>query len=542
MSITKTILILGGGTMQIPAIAIAKSKGWVVILADGNPDAEARGLVDYFEHIDLKNKEAIADSARSYKERIGLDGVFTAGTDFSTSVAFIAQSLGLPGIGYETACNATDKARMRALFREKGVPSPLYVSLMQNDDPLARMNGIGFPVVLKPVDNMGARGVIKVETKDEVLPAFESAIAFSRSGKVILEEYMEGPELSLDALVWKGEITVCGVADRHIFFPPYFVEMGHTMPTILPDTQVAEAIGVFKSGIRSLGIDIGAAKGDIKITSRGAMIGEIAARLSGGYMSGWTYPYASGVVVTEAALNIAVGDPPGDLNPRIHAVSAERAFISIPGKIRDISGFDKAVSMPKIKAGFIRVKKGSDVVFPKNNVEKCGNMISSDTVREEAVLAARKAAASLLIRLEPDNGKTERFLFGTQSVNGESDAAAFDLSEEENLMALSGMSPFSIRSAFSNIREIAVIPLPKLSSEKATDWHGTPIDEAFGEFLSVSGISVSTKSASHPFVLGSVFWKAFLKGGVQAGLYVLDTLVYIVGKKGDIESRLESWK
>ncbi len=541
MNKSKTILILGGGTMQIPAITIARSKGWKVILADGNANAEARGLADFFEHIDLKDKEAIACAAKSYKERSGLDGVFTAGTDFSATVAFVAESLGLPGISYETALNATDKARMRDKFLKNGVPSPKHLSMTAKDDPRSSLNGIDFPVVLKPVDNMGARGVVKVNTKEEMVPAFESALSFSRSGRVIVEEYMEGPELSLDALVWNGRITICGIADRHICFPPYFVEMGHTMPTILPEKTVTEAIDVFKRGIVSLGITTGAAKGDIKITHKGAMIGEIAARLSGGYMSGWTYPYASGVVVTEAALNIAVGEPPGDLEPVIDHVSAERAFISIPGKIREITGFDTAMTMPKIKAGFIRVYKGTDVVFPRNNVEKCGNFISSDADRDTAIHAAERAVSAVLIRLETDNPLTERFLFGKPDAN-ENSPAAFTLSEVRNLKAMDTMIDYRLSSVPGSRKEICIIHLPDTNAERAKDWHGESFEEALEEFLSLSGIVTDSNYPDCALVLGRIFWKAFVKGGVQGGLYVLDTIASIIEKNEDLAARLESWK
>ena len=121
--------------------------------------------------------------------------------------------------------------------------------------------------------------------------------------------------VSLDAIVYKGTVTVCGVADRHVFFPPNFVELGHTMPTSLDEKAVGRIVAVFEAGIKAIGIDFGAAKGDLKLTRTGPMVGEIAARLSGGYMSGWTFPLSSGVEVTEAALNISVGFQRGTSHP-----------------------------------------------------------------------------------------------------------------------------------------------------------------------------------------------------------------------------------
>ena len=150
-----TILMLGGGTMQLPAIHSAKSRGWTVILADGNGACVARSLVDAFHHVDLVDLDGLIAVA----ERYDLDGVFTAGTDFSTSVAYVAERRGLPGIPYQTAQRATDKLRMRQCFVRAGVPSPDYVEIEEGQDPAFLLDRLGLPVVVKPVDNMGARGV-----------------------------------------------------------------------------------------------------------------------------------------------------------------------------------------------------------------------------------------------------------------------------------------------------------------------------------------------------------------------------------------------
>ncbi len=216
----KTILILGAGIMQVPGIRIARGKGWRVIVADGNPDAMARGMGDHFEVVDLKDRDGLLDLARRYARTTGLDGVFTAGTDFSSSVAWVTEHLGLPGISYETSMRATDKCLMREAFARARVPSPGFFCWTGKGDPAELMPaGLRFPLVVKPVDNMGARGVRRANNTAEVRAACVTALPLSRSSRVIIEEFMEGPELSLDAVVSQGKVSVCGVADRHIFFP-----------------------------------------------------------------------------------------------------------------------------------------------------------------------------------------------------------------------------------------------------------------------------------------------------------------------------------
>jgi biotin carboxylase len=272
----KQVIILGAGVMQGPAITIARSQGLETIVADGDPHAPWVKLADRFEHIDLKDKEGIEALARSLPD---LAGIMTAGTDFSATVAWVSERLGLSGIPYETALDASDKERMRRCFRKAGVPSPDFLIVKDSAGPALPLT---YPVVVKPVDNMGARGCRRVDGPGELRDAVEDALGFSRSHRAIVEAYMEGPEFSVDAIVYQGEITVCGLADRHIFFPPYFIEMGHTMPTSVDAGTAETLLTVFKAGVRALGITNGAAKGDIKLTPSGPMIGEIAARLSGG--------------------------------------------------------------------------------------------------------------------------------------------------------------------------------------------------------------------------------------------------------------------
>ena len=141
----------------------------------------------------------------------------------------------------------------------------------------------------------------------EAVTSVAAAAENSRSDTVIIEEYMEGPEFSIDALVYDGTFTVTGFAVRHIKYPPYFIEIGHTMPCQIDEKMHNQLISVFALGAKALELTCGAAKADIKFTKNGPMIGEIAARLSGGYMSGWTFPYASDLNLTKQGILIAAG-------------------------------------------------------------------------------------------------------------------------------------------------------------------------------------------------------------------------------------------
>ena len=467
------ILILGAGLMQKPAILSAKEEGFTVHVIDADPKAVAIPYADTFRQIDLKDKDGILAYAKELQDgEGGLAAVFTAGTDFSASVSYVCEKLGLPAHSHQAAVNASVKTVMRQCFADAGVPSPSFLRVGKEDISNKLINTVlakmTFPLVVKPVDNMGARGCRMVRSEAEFFPAVEVAVKCSRTGNAIVEEYMEGPEYSIDALVYNGTFTVTGFAIRHIKYPPYFIEVGHTMPAELDKKTHDELISVFALGAKSLGLTCGAAKADIKYTSKGPMIGEIAGRLSGGYMSGWTYPYASDLNLTKQGIFIASGQEPKELISRRKPVdyspselcknaaqpyelfevpclrtSAERAWMSIPGTVKYIENIkdysDRAVFDVLPRA---TVSIGSEVDFPRNNVEKCGNIIAVSHSREAAIEVAQDAVSDIFITLEPANERTEQFLKGTE-LDDEKDfpPSAFGKITDTELTSISGTIP-----------------------------------------------------------------------------------------------------
>jgi biotin carboxylase len=515
-------MILGAALMQGPALRIAKEMGLETVAVDGNAAAPCAGMADSFEHIDLKDREGIAALALRLKaERggAGLSGVFTAGTDFSATVAYAAEKAGLPGIPYEAALDASDKERMRRRFAEAGLPSPRFI-IAHKDRAGQLLLPFPFPVVVKPVDNMGARGCRRADTEEDLRAAVDDALSFSRSGRAIIEEYMDGPEFSADAIVYDGEITICGFADRHIFFPPYFIEMGHTIPSDLAPEKAAALIETFKKGVRSLGITLGAAKGDIKLTSKGPMLGEIAARLSGGYMSGWTYPYSSGAEPTKAGILAALGQKPDGLGPERGWTSAERAFISIPGIISAIKTDNSAENSKYVQNVFFRVKESERVDFPENNVSKCGNVISAAPERAVAVQAAEDMARSILIRLEKRNAETDAFL----NTSSEFPPDAFSVTPAIRA-ALREMPRGRADTLKPEERgALSVIPFSALLESPCADYVGRGVAETLDAVRRLTGLPLPLADNKNGLALGKNFWTALIRGGYQGAAYFVDSL------------------
>lgn len=536
------VLILGAGLMQVPAILSAKELGYKTCVIDADDKAVAIPKADVFRKIDLKDKEEILEYAKELQSsKEGLAAVFTAGTDFSASVSYVCEKLNLPAHSYIAATNASVKTQMRQCFLDNKVPSPAFIKVGKDDIDsrlLSKcLSKMDFPLVVKPVDNMGARGCRMVRSEEEFKSAVDIAVSCSRSGYAIIEEYMEGPEYSIDALVYNGTFTVTGFAIRHIKYPPYFIEIGHTMPAVLEKSVHDQLISVFALGAKALGLSCGAAKADIKFTKKGPMIGEIAGRLSGGYMSGWTYPYASDLNLTKQGLLIACGKEPEDLIKNRKPVdfeksqlcmaaekpyelfevpckrtSAERAWMSIPGTVEYIENIneytDKAIFdfLPRAT-----VKLGGKVDFPRNNVEKCGNIIAVSHNEKVAVSAAQDAVSNVFITLKANTKETDDFLAGkTNSEEKDFPPSAFGKLSQQELDTIQGQIP-------ANEKVSKYIPqiLKNAEYESKVDWNFNTIKQTVEKFDELR--------KNHPVLDSKTFWSALMRGGLQAAVYISDS-------------------
>lgn len=539
----KNILILGAGLMQKPAILSAKELNLRTCVIDADKNAVCVPLADEFEQIDLKDKDKILEYAEKLqKSQNSLIAVFTAGTDFSASVSYVCEKLNLPSHSFNAAQNASIKTQMRECFQKSNVPSPKFAKISKNDinDTLLDnvLQKMTFPLVVKPVDNMGARGCRMIRSENEFTSSVKTAVEYSKTSNAIIEEYMEGAEFSIDALIYNGTFTVTGFAIRHIKYPPYFIEIGHTMPAQLDKKIHDELISVFALGAKSLNLTCGAAKADIKYTKCGPMIGEIAARLSGGYMSGWTYPYASDLNLTKQAILIACNEIPQKLIEKRIPVSytpsqlcknekcpydlyevpcvrtsAERAWYSIPGQVEYIENIneysDKAVFdvLPRST-----VSLGSKVNFPRNNVEKCGNIIAVSNDDKIAIDAAQDAVSNIFITLKPDTKETEDFLSGIS----QQDEKGFPPSAFEQIPPDILDSEDQIIGENQKVSDFIPKVLQNPEYENIKDWNFNTIKQ--------TALKFDILRKNHPEFDLKTFWKAVLKGGLQAAVYFSDTV------------------
>lgn len=299
-------LVIAGGLPQIELIKQLKARGIETLLADGSPNAVARPFADKFYHVDVFDIEAIKNIA--VKEQV--DFLITVCADqVLLVVAKVSEMLGLPCyIDYETCQNVSDKIRMKRFFKAKGIPSTDFVETDSLDmEVIGKLN---FPLVVKPVDAYSSKGVRKAGNLEELRQYYEEAHRISRSGGVIVEEFFEGDEISVDAFVVNGKAHVLNVTnsekvkdkDRFVIFRGrYPVKASEAVMKQIDDIaqKIADGLGLPNTPLL------------IQLLHNGDKVSvlEFCAR-TGGNMKYLLIKYATGIDVIGATIDMTLGQTP----------------------------------------------------------------------------------------------------------------------------------------------------------------------------------------------------------------------------------------
>jgi len=379
--------------------------GLHVVVSDMNPAAPGFKSADDAIVANTYDAEGTVAAAVEYhKHKRPIDGVMCMAADVPLTVASVASALGLPGISVESARLASDKLAMKQAFQRAGIPIPWFQAIASIDELRAAIADRGVPLVLKPIDGRGARGVLRLTERTDLAWALAHAASRSRRGVVMVEEYLEGPQISTEGLLVEGAGTTCGFIDRnyeHIdTFAPYIVENGGEQPSALPLPAQRRVSTVAMDAGRAMGIVSGSVKGDMVWTDRGPYVIEIAARLSGGWMSTDQIPLGAGVDLIGCAIRLALGEkvPAEDIRPRWHRGVAIRYFFPPPGRVASIDGAERFAGVPWVhRLGFF-VEPGEVVQPITDHTKRAGFVIATGATRGEAVERAEAVVDAIRIR------------------------------------------------------------------------------------------------------------------------------------------------
>lgn len=389
-------MIIGASILQLPAIRKAKELGYYVGVADYNPNAIGIPEADEYFNVSTIDEEGVVAVARDFNP----DGIMTLATDMPMrAVAKACEACGLPGISYETAVKATDKAEMIKAFEEHGVEHPWFFVARDKaafEEVLAQ---VMFPCIMKPTDNAGSRGVVLAHSIEELKSAYSYSQSESRGGAVIIEEYLQGPEFSIEVMVVDGEPHVLQITDKLTTGAPHFVEMGHSQPTRQNEENQEKIRDLAIRACKAVGINCGPAHVEMILTQDGPKMVELGARMGGDCITTHLVPLSTGIDMVALTIKLACGEAV-DLCAKIYKGSAIRYFKTETGLIKEISGTEDARAIDGVKEVSVVHQVGERAVEIGSSVDRIGFVIAQAETAEDAVHICEDALSAIKIVVE----------------------------------------------------------------------------------------------------------------------------------------------
>ena len=306
----RKILILGAGNAQIDLIEYCKENGYIVYGCSYTNTDKGIPLLDYFEQINITDIEKV----KEYAENIQADIIYSVGSDIAMpTVSRVCELLHLPHfVSYNTALTCNTKDNMRKTLGETFEGNVPYIVIRQKED-LEKINF--FPVIMKPVDSQGQRGVYQAGSLQELIDNYDKSIIHSRKKQLIIEKYLDGREISVNAFFEKGNMRFSIVSDRISFseYPGGIIKK-HILPSGLCKDICERACALARRTASRLSISNGPAYFQMKVVEGIPYLIEAAPRLDGCHM--WKFiKYYCGVDLLKASVNLLESTPSSAMNP-----------------------------------------------------------------------------------------------------------------------------------------------------------------------------------------------------------------------------------
>ena len=387
----KAVLIFGVGPLQQSIINRAKKMGLYTVGIDPCEDATCRGDVDAFEVIGGQDY----DGTCAVVEKYGIDAIVTAATDKPlVMMARIAEKYGFPFYSVEAAQWSTDKFQMKQRFELGVIPHAKGVLVrpgnwqLSVDDTgqklLAGSQELYLPVIVKPRDNSGSRGVKLCRTKEELEQSMAEALEYSKLDSVLVEEFIEGPEYSIEGLHFDGKSEVIQFTEKKTTEFPYNVELCHIQPANISDENKQKIREIMAKIGKALKFENCPSHTELKINERGIFVIETSPRLGGDYITSTLTPLSTGINMEDQLLHIALGENVDTQTGRVEKASGV-CFMSLPcGKVTAIDAAINEVSTWANVYSFATSLKVGDEIHPiTNSLNRYGQFIVKGEARKD---------------------------------------------------------------------------------------------------------------------------------------------------------------
>lgn len=373
----KSVLVFGVGELQISIITRAKAMGLFVVGIDPFEDAVAKGYCDAFEVVGGQDFEGTVAVAKKYN----VSAIVTAATDKPlVMMARVAKELKLPFYSKETAEWSTDKFQMKQRFLEGGVPCARG-RLIHNSE---EAQDLYFPLICKPRDNSGSRGVKLCRDLTELDSCIKEALEVSKLDTVLVEEFIEGREFSIESLHYDGKSEVIQFTEKKTTEFPYNVELGHKQPANLTDDQRNQICDIISKIASCMHFKNCPSHTELKINEQGIFVIETSPRLGGDYITSTLTPLSTGINLEDQLLHIALGEKVNSISGRVNKASGVCFFSYPEGEVKAISSeISEVAKLPHIHDFELKLKVGDHINQITSSLNRYGQFIVDGDTRSE---------------------------------------------------------------------------------------------------------------------------------------------------------------
>ena len=381
----KKLLMLGGAMQQIPAIKAAKEMGCYVITCDYLPGNPGHSFADEYYNVSTTDKDAVLKLA----EELKIDGIVAYASDpAAPTAAYVSEQLGIPGNPYKSVTILTEKDKFRAFLSENGFNTPKAIGATDFDTAFSAVKNLKFPVMVKPVDASGSKGVVKIFSVDEFKAAYDEAMSYSRSGRIVVEEFIKkkGYQVSGDGFSVDGKLVFTSYGNELYSGKGTreYVALGEFWPSMLDKQMKDKVDNELQKLITALGMKTSAYNIEVIIDENDDVyVLELGPRNGGSYIP-QLIKYATGVDLVNYTIKAALGEVCADIKmtPTKGFFSNYMIYSTVSGKYKGI-WFDKEFEKHNLLDVYCTYSEGDEVTAYKNTAHSLGTILFKASDLEE---------------------------------------------------------------------------------------------------------------------------------------------------------------
>jgi biotin carboxylase len=393
----KTLLVLGASAYYVRVVELLREAGYRTVVVDRNPNAPALRYADAHEIIDITDRKEVLKAATHHK----VDGIMAVNDFGVRTAAYVSSTLGLIGISPSTAEMSNDKGLMRECWSRAGLRNPAFQIVTSLGEARVASREVGIPCVVKPTDcGGGGRGVSVVWREADLEWAYEFARPFAHNRRMIVEEFLDGLEMTVETISFRGAVHVLTMSDKEK--PPLRTRVATALnyPAGVAASTRAEVCHLVDRAVMALGIGDGPAHTEVIVTPAGPTLVETGARGGGGHIFSTIVSIVSGINMVCETARILTGDAP-DLTPKFSRGCVYRFFNPPSGILKAIYGLEMSRELPGAIEVQVTKEIGGTIRGLMNSLERCGFMVVSGRDREEAMARAKAVEKCVVFEVIP---------------------------------------------------------------------------------------------------------------------------------------------